>query len=70
MSKIGKINIAIPEKVKVVLAGNIINIEGPLGKKSINIDLDMFNLDIKEGKEISIKPKNLLKKEIIILKIG
>ena len=59
MSKIGKINIAIPEKVKVVLAGNIINIEGPLGKKSINIDLDMFNLDIKEGKEISIKPKKI-----------
>tara|TARA_B100000524_G_scaffold64607_1_gene29817 strand:+ start:20 stop:559 length:540 start_codon:yes stop_codon:yes gene_type:complete len=59
MSKIGKINIAIPEKVKVFLAGNIINIEGPLGKKSINIDLDMFNLDIKEGKEISIKPKKI-----------
>ena len=46
MSKIGKINISIPEKVKVALAGNIINIEGPLGKKSINVDLDMFNLDI------------------------
>ena len=61
MSKIGKINIAIPEKVKVVLAGNIINIEGPLGKKSINIDLEMFNLDIKEGKEISIKPKEINK---------
>ena len=61
MSKIGKINISIPEKVKVALAGNIINIEGPLGKKSINIDLDMFNLDIKEGKEISIKPKKLTK---------
>ena len=41
MSKIGKINISIPEKVKVALAGNIINIEGPLGKKSINIDLDI-----------------------------
>ena len=59
MSKIGKINISIPEKVKVVLADNIINIEGPLGKKSINIDLDMFNLDIKDGKEISIKPKKV-----------
>ena len=59
MSKIGKINITIPEKVKVALAGNMINIEGPLGKKSINIDLNMFNLDIKEGKEISIKPKEL-----------
>ena len=59
MSKIGKINISIPEKVKVALAGNIINIEGPLGKKSINIDLDMFNLDIKDGKEISLKPKEV-----------
>ena len=59
MSKIGKISISIPEKVKVVLAGNIINIEGPLGKKSLGIDLEMFNLDIKEGKEISIKPKKI-----------
>ena len=59
MSKIGKINIAIPEKVKVALAGNILNIEGPLGKKALNIDLDTFTLDIKEGKEISIKPKKI-----------
>jgi large subunit ribosomal protein L6 len=59
MSKIGKINIPIPDKVKVALAGNIINIDGPLGKKSLNIDLDMFNLDIHEGKEISIKPKKI-----------
>ena len=59
MSKIGKINITIPEKVKVALAGNNLNIEGPLGKKSINIDLETFNLDIKEGKEISIKPKKV-----------
>ena len=59
MSKIGKINITIPEKVKVVLAGNILNIEGPLGKKSLSIDLDMFSLDLKEGKEISITPKKI-----------
>ena len=59
MSKIGKINISIPEKVKVALAGNILNIEGPLGKKALNIDLDTFTLDIKEGKEISIKPKKI-----------
>ena len=59
MSKIGKINISIPEKVKVALAGNILNIEGPHGKKSLNIDLDMFILDIKDGKEISIKPKKI-----------
>ena len=59
MSKIGKINISIPDKVKVVLSGNVINVEGPLGKKSMNIDLDMFDLNIKEGKEISIKPKKI-----------
>ena len=59
MSKIGKISISIPEKVKVVLAGNMLNIEGPLGKKSIDIDLEMFSLDIKDGKEISIKPKKV-----------
>ena len=28
MSKIGKINISIPEKVKAVMSGNILNIEG------------------------------------------
>jgi len=33
MSKIGKISISIPEKVKVALTGNMINIEGPLEKK-------------------------------------
>jgi large subunit ribosomal protein L6 len=59
MSKIGKISIVIPEKVKAVLSGNILNIEGPLGKKSVSIDLEMFNLDLKEGKEISIKPKKI-----------
>ena len=57
MSKIGKISISIPEKVKVILSGNMINIEGPLGKKSLNIDLDIFDLNINEGKEVSIKPK-------------
>ena len=63
MSKIGKINISIPDKVKVALAGSNLNIEGPQGKKTINIDLDLFNLDIKDGKEISIKPKKLIKQQ-------
>ena len=59
MSKIGKINIPIPEKVKVLLSGNTVNVEGPLGKQSIKLDLEMFELDIKEGKDVSIKPKKL-----------
>ena len=59
MSKIGKINISIPEKVKVALTGNLLNVEGPLGKKLLNIDTNMFELKIDEGKSVSIKPKNL-----------
>tara|TARA_B100000965_G_scaffold51970_1_gene38676 strand:- start:368 stop:907 length:540 start_codon:yes stop_codon:yes gene_type:complete len=59
MSKIGKINIAIPEKVKVVLNGNLLNIEGPLGKKSLSIDTEMFDLKIDDGKNVSIKPKKI-----------
>ena len=59
MSKIGKINISIPEKVKVLLNGNTINVEGPLGKKSLNLDTDLFDLKINEGKDVSIKPKKV-----------
>ena len=59
MSKIGKISITIPEKVKVALSGNILNIEGPIGKKSLNIDTDIFELNINEGTAISIKPKKI-----------
>ena len=59
MSKIGKINISIPEKVKVVQNGNLLNIEGPLGKKTLNIDTTTFDLKIEEGKTVSLKPKNL-----------
>ena len=59
MSKIGKINIPIPDKVKVLLSGNIVNVEGPLGKESIKLDLEMFELNINEGKDVSIKPKKL-----------
>ena len=57
MSKIGKISISIPDKVKVVLNGNILNIEGPLGKKSLDMNLEIFDLNINDGKEVSIKPK-------------
>ena len=59
MSKIGKINISVPEKVKIILNGNVLNIDGPLGKKSLSINTDIFDLNIKDGKEISIKPKKI-----------
>ena len=59
MSKIGKINISIPEKVNVALNGSVLNVDGPLGKKNLNIDLEIFDLKINDGKEISIRPKKI-----------
>ena len=59
MSKIGKINIAIPEKVKVSLDGNNLKMEGPLGKNNLALDMTIFDLNIKDGKEVSIKPKSI-----------
>ena len=38
MSKIGKISISIPDKVKVALSENSVNVEGPFGKKVLSID--------------------------------
>ena len=64
MSKIGKINISIPEKVKVVLTGNNLNIEGPLGKKSINVDLNegIFNGKIELFVSDTLQLSKLIKK--------
>tara|TARA_B100000959_G_scaffold38523_1_gene37513 strand:+ start:173 stop:712 length:540 start_codon:yes stop_codon:yes gene_type:complete len=59
MSKIGKIKINIPDKVKILLSGNTINIDGPVGKKSLNIDTELFDLIINEEKDVSIKPKKI-----------
>ena len=57
MSKIGKINIQVPEKVKVIINDNTLNIEGPQGKKTLPYDKDIFEIKINDGKDISIKPK-------------
>ena len=61
MSKIGKISITIPDKVKVLINGPLDNIEGPIGKKSLNIDNKIFDLKVNDNKEISIKPKQITK---------
>tara|TARA_B100000214_G_C23843100_1_gene569783 strand:+ start:30 stop:569 length:540 start_codon:yes stop_codon:yes gene_type:complete len=57
MSKIGKINISVPDKVKVSLDGNVLKMEGPLGKNNLSLDTNVFDLNINGGKEVSIKPK-------------
>ena len=61
MSKIGKISITIPDKVKVLINGTLVNIEGPIGKKSLNIDTKIFDVKVSDNKEISIKPKQITK---------
>ena len=42
MSKIGKINIAIPDKVKVALTGSTFNVEGPFGKRAFHLILKIL----------------------------
>ena len=59
MSKIGKINISIPDKVKISLDGSNLKMEGPLGKNNLTMDINNFELNIKDGKEVSIKPKKI-----------
>ena len=61
MSKIGKINIAIPKDVSVVFSDGIIDIKGPRGNNKINLDQDMFEFKVNDNKDITIKPKNLNK---------
>ena len=34
MSRIGKLPIKVPDKVKVAVAGNVVKVEGPKGKMS------------------------------------
>ncbi|RZO62160.1 MAG: 50S ribosomal protein L6 [Candidatus Pelagibacterales bacterium] len=58
MSKLGKINITVPEKVNVSFNNGIVDIKGPIGSKQINIDPNKFTLEVKE-KNISIKPKEI-----------
>ena len=58
MSKIGKISISIPEKVKVVLAGNILNYfieKKDNNKKNLKVDLKYYEGSpvIKEIKRVS-----------------
>lgn len=38
MSRIGKLPVAVPDKVKVAIQGNLVNIEGPKGKLARSFD--------------------------------
>ena len=57
MSKIGKKKILIPKEVNVSINGDNIDIKGPYSSKKINLDTRLFEINISENKELSIKPK-------------
>jgi len=65
MSKIGKKHIPVPSDVKVQINGNKINLEGPKGKKSLDINVELLNISFEEGK-IIVAPKDPKKQNKII----
>ena len=50
MSKIGKKHIPVPSDIKVQINGNKINLEGPKGKKSLDINIEFLNITFEDGK--------------------
>ena len=65
MSKIGKKNILVPSDVKVHIDNNIINLEGPKGKKSLKINNEYLNVSFSDGK-ICVSSKDQKKQNKII----
>ena len=57
MSKIGKKKILIPKGVNISINADNIDIKGPYSSKKINLDTKIFEINISESKELSIKPK-------------
>ena len=57
MSKIGKKKILIPKEVNISINEDNLDIKGPYGNKKINLDTKLFEVNISESKELSIKPK-------------
>lgn len=53
MSRIGKMPIKIDDKVKVAVAGDKVNFEGPKGKLSVKIPLAQIKVELK-GKELIV----------------
>jgi len=49
MSRVGKLPIKLGDKVKVTVAGDKANFEGPKGKLSVRIPSDKMKLEVKDG---------------------
>ena len=65
MSKIGKKHISVPSDVKVQINGNKINLEGPKGKKALDVNTEFLNITFEDGK-IIVAPKDPKKQNKII----
>ena len=65
MSKIGKKSIIVPNDVKAQVNESQILLEGPKGKKTLNINNEYLNVTFSDGK-ISVVPKDLKKQNKII----
>lgn len=65
MSKIGKKHISVPNDVKVQINANIINFEGPKGKKSLKINTEFLNTIFEDGK-ILVTPKDPKKQNKVL----
>ena len=59
MSKIGNKNILIPKEVNVTINSGQINIKGPKGNKTLNVDEKLFEVKMIEKNSLSIKPKKI-----------
>ena len=57
MSKIGNKKILIPKEVNISINEGNLDIKGPNGNKKIYLDTKLFEINISENKELSIKPR-------------
>ena len=57
MSKIGNKKILIPKEVNISINEGNLDIKGPCGNKKIYLDTKIFEVNISENKELSIKPR-------------
>ena len=55
MSRVGKMPVKVPEKVKVSVAGNVVKIEGPKGKMSFPFN-PLMKLVIEKGEVTVVRP--------------
>ncbi|PQO31456.1 50S ribosomal protein L6 [Blastopirellula marina] len=58
MSRLGRKPVALPEKVKVSVDGQTVNVEGPLGKLSYTAASDITIELGEDGKEVTVSRKN------------